>query len=355
MDTLDRYLVREFLSYFAAVLLCLGALFIAIDFLSKFWHINMPIARILSLYLYKFPGALNQFVPVASLMATLFVLAAMSKQNEILALYSGGISNVRIISTFIALVAAISTITFLIFDPLVPAFQKKQILVEKGMDPSSDALVNFSISGFWYRSGSILYNVGHFSPETNTIENLNLFVLGPEHSLIERTHANKAVYNGEDWVLESGFTIKYPPDTHFPLSETFESKSGVIPEKPSDYKSLKIEETTMRLKELRRYVDRNRGYGLDTTSQQVHYHERVSLIFAPLIFVLLALAFSLHPLKTHSMAKSVSFCFLIVFLYLLTQRMSLSIGRGGHIPPLFAGWTPNFIFLSIALFLIFKR
>lgn len=355
MDTLDRYLIKEFLSYFATVLLCLAALFLAIDFLSKFWHINMPIIKILSLYMYKFPAALNQFVPVACLMATLFVLAAMSKQNEILALYSSGISNVRVVSTFIALVAAISTITFLVFDPLVPTFQKKQLLVEKGMDPSSDTLVNFSTSGFWYRSGSILYNVGHFSPATNTIENLNVFVLGASHKLIERIHAHKAVYDGNEWVLQNGFSVKYPEATNFPISETFETKTGLIPEKPSDYKTLKIEETTMRLKELRRYVDRNKGYGLDTTAQQVHYHERVSLIFAPLIFVLLALAFSLHPLKTHSMAKSVSFCFLIVFLYLLTQRMSLSIGKGGHIPPLLAGWTPNAIFLSIALAMIFKR
>ena len=116
-----------------------------------------------------------------------------------------------------------------------------------------------------------------------------------------------------------------------------------------------IKEETMRLKELRQYIARNKSYGLDTVSQQVHYHERVALIFTPLILVLLGISFSLHPLRTQSTARSIGLCFLVVFMYLLIFRMTVSIGRGGFIPPIVAGWTPNIIFFTLAASLLTKR
>ena len=96
----------------------------------------------------------------------------------------------------------------------------------------------------------------------------------------------------------------------------------------------------MRLKDLRVYIRRNKAYGLDTTAQQVNYQERISLVFTPLVFVLLGIPFALQPLKSQSMPKSIAFCFLIVFIYLLMFRMSLSIGKSGIFPPIVAGWAP---------------
>lgn len=355
MDTLDKYLIKEFLMYFIASLLVLGVLYVAIDFLSHFWSMDMTASRTIELYWYKTPAAINQFVPVACLMGTLFVLATMSKQNEILALYASGVSNIRVISTFVAIVACVSTIAFLVFDPVVPAFQKRQYLLERGMDPGQEALINFNKAGFWYRSGNIIYNVGHFDPKTNLLDDLNVFVLSPSFRLTEYTHAKKAAYEGNDWTLQDGFSVRYPISSEFPESEKFKLKTRVIPEKPSDFKTLKVEEGYMRLKELRLYIGRNQSYGLDTTAQQVHYHERVALIFAPLVFVLLALGFGLNPLKTHSVPKSVMFSVGVVFIYLLTFRMSLSIGRGGHIPPFIAGWVPNFMFLGLSIAKVMRR
>lgn len=355
MDTLDKYLVKEFLMYFIASLLVLGVLFVAIDFLSHFWSMDMTLSRTIELYWYKIPAAINQFVPVACLMGTLFVLATMSKQNEILALYASGVSNLRVISTFIAIVACVSTVSFLVFDPVVPAFQKKQYLLERGMDPTQEALINFNKAGFWYRSGNIIYKVGHFDPKNNQLDDLNVFVLGSYFNLAQHIHAKRANFDGSDWTLHDGWIVRYPLPTNFPESEKFETKTGLIPEKPSDYKTLKIEENYMRLKELRLYIGRNQTYGLDTTSQQVHYHERVALIFAPLVFVLLALGFGLNPLKTHSVPRSVMFSVGIVFIYLLTFRMSLSIGRGGHIPAFLAGWVPNFMFLGLSIAKVMRR
>ncbi len=354
MDTLDKYLVKELIIYFVLVLFGLSVLFLAVDFLSKFWSISMPIHKILLLYVYKIPEALRQFVPVACLMATLLVVSTMSKQNEVIALYASGISTLRIACTFISVVAALSVISFVVFDPLVPTLEKKRQLLERGGEANEAAILNFNKDRFWYRSGKVIYNVGHFDPQKNILEDINLFVLTHSGGISQKIRAKKATFIDNDWKVETGFRTIFP-ESQFPSVEAFSSERNLIPEKPSEYKTLEAKPETMKLRELRKFISRNRSYGLDTTSQQVSYHERISMLFTPIIFVLLAIAFALKPLKTQSIAKGVGFCFLVVFIYLIILRLMISVGKGGHLPPWIAGWASNFVFLGIASMMIWKR
>jgi len=65
MDTLDRFLIREFISYFLAVLLAVALLFLGIDFLGNLWRTDLPIGKVLEVYLYKVPEAIQMFVPLS--------------------------------------------------------------------------------------------------------------------------------------------------------------------------------------------------------------------------------------------------------------------------------------------------
>jgi len=345
VDTLDRLVIREFLLFFVAILFGSALIYLGVEFFGQIWSLKMPLSQLLLLYACKLPNALQMFVPVACLMATLLVLTNMSRQNEVLALYSSGISSLRLVSTFIAAVATVSTAAFLIFDPLVPALRKKIHLIEKGTDPTQATWVAAPRSSYWYRGKNLIFKFGRFIPETNTIEDLDLYMLDPAFRLRERIHAKTAKYEGSDWILSDGFRVKYLGDSEFPIGSKFTELHGLVPERPTDFKTIKIQEEMMRLRDLRRYINRNSGYGLDTTIQSVHYHERIATVFTPLIFVLIGIPFGLQPLRRPSQAKSIALCFLMIFIYLLCTRISISVGTGGHIPPLIAGWAPNMLFL----------
>ena len=227
MDTLDRYLVKEFLLYFSVILMSLAFIYLGIDFLTKFWDIKMPLQQVAELYGYRLPAALQQFLPVACLMSVLLVLTSMSRQNELLALSAGGIGTLRLVSTFIAVVATLSTVGFLIFDPVVPAFAKRQVILTQGADAANAQNMTFYKNGFWYRTGNLIYNVGRLVPGTNTLEDINIYTLGSNFSMVERIHAKRAQYNGTDWILEDGFVINYPHETHFPSSSNFTTNRGL--------------------------------------------------------------------------------------------------------------------------------
>lgn len=353
MDTLDRYLVREFLVYFSIIWAILVVIFLAIDFFARYWDLGMSMQQVMQLYAYQAPSVFQQFLPVAALMTSLLILSTMSRQNEILALYLGGVSLWRLLSTFLAIVATLSTVLFLFFDSWVPYFEKRRVLLKQGIDPSSEEVLRYGNERFWYRSGSSIYHIGRLIPDRNTLEDINIYSLAANFQIQERTQAKLARYLNDRWVLEDGFSIVFP-ESRYPLSSMFRSREGAIPEKPGDFKTFRLEEPMMRLRDLRQYIDKNHTYGFDTTHSEVSYHERVALIFTPLIFVMFAVVLMTRAAKHQSVAKSIGLCFLIVFAYLLIFRIFLSLGRGGHIPAVMAGWLANGLFI-IGVFVLMGR
>lgn len=348
MDTLDKYLIKELLIYFLLVLFGISALGVGVDFLSKFWSSQTPFLQAMEIYLYKIPKALQQFVPVAALMATLLVLSSLGRSNELLALYAGGVSSVRVASTFIAAIATVSTVAFVVFDPLLPIFEQKRAEAETQQDasPKSSETKADNRFGFWYRSKGLVYHVGAFYPQSSSLMNVEIFKLGDEFQVVEKIKAQSAQFEEGQWTLKKGIRVSYLGAEGFPTSEAFDELGGIISERPEDFQAPQVEESTMRLRDLRHFIEKSSQYGVDTTLQKISYHERVAHVFSPLIFVLLGLAFSLSPLKNQSSAKGVALSFLLVFIYLILSKMSLSVGKGGRVPPTIAAWLPNMLFLT---------
>ena len=177
MDVLDRFLVREFFKFFLLVTFGMALLFLGVDFLANLWRSELTVARMFHVYVLRLPEAIQQFVPMGCLLGALLVLSTMSRQNEILALYTSGIGVLRIVSTFVAVVATVSTFSFLIFDSLVPTFTKKQIMIRRGISQLDNLGWNSSNTGVWYRTRNLIYYVGRFVPETTTLENVSIYVV----------------------------------------------------------------------------------------------------------------------------------------------------------------------------------
>ncbi len=353
MDTLDRYLLREFLVYFFVTVLGLVALYLVIDFFSRFWSSNLPFNKLLLLYVYKVPEITELFVPVAVLMSTLLVTINLSRQNEMLAIYAGGMGQIRITSTFITIVSVLSTISFLLFDSLVPTLQKKQFMIKRGIESSQTNIMAFFPSRSWYREENRIYQVGSFDARTQTLEDVSVYYLDPRFKITERVQAHSARYTGAEWILEDGLRITYPDDK-FPAVEKFTELGGLISYPPARFEVLFDDKQYLRLRELRYRIQENRALSLDTTKPAIGYHERLAVVFSPLIFALLAIPLGSNPFRNTSNSRGVGYCFFIVLLYLVLFRLSLSLGKGGHLSPIIAGWTPNVLFLAYALYALKK-
>src|SRR5207237_8383781 len=86
---LDRYLVREFLTFVAIGLCVAGTLFVVVDLLQtldKYLRVKPPLIYISEHFLYRLPAALHDGLPVVMLVATIFLFLALSRYHELTAM-----------------------------------------------------------------------------------------------------------------------------------------------------------------------------------------------------------------------------------------------------------------------------
>ena len=105
MRLLDRYVLRYFLQayfYCIAGFISIWFIFDISDNISTFLEERISRALIVKYYLTQVPQILVMLLPVALLLALLFVLGRMSRSNEVVSMLTAGVSVPRIIAPLLA-------------------------------------------------------------------------------------------------------------------------------------------------------------------------------------------------------------------------------------------------------------
>src|SRR5207245_1914141 len=85
----DRYLIREYVTFMGIGLAVAAALFVVIDLvktLDKYLRVKPPLMYILEHFAYRLPAALHDGLPVVMLVATIFLFLTLSRYHELTAL-----------------------------------------------------------------------------------------------------------------------------------------------------------------------------------------------------------------------------------------------------------------------------
>ena len=105
---IDRYIAKMFFAFFLGGLVVFLTLFVAVDFMSNMVRFQAPPASLIQYYFLYAPGLVYQLIPVACLLATILTLSTLNRNNELVALFSAGMSLARISSPILVLVVMIS-------------------------------------------------------------------------------------------------------------------------------------------------------------------------------------------------------------------------------------------------------
>src|SRR5207249_8024015 len=123
MTLLMSYLLREHLRVFAACLGGLAVVYLVVDFVDKvrkFLGYQAELRHILWYFVLKCPGILYQITPLAVLMSTLLTASILSRNNEITAMRSSGISLYWVAVPFLVIAQALSLLMLWASDAVIP-------------------------------------------------------------------------------------------------------------------------------------------------------------------------------------------------------------------------------------------
>ncbi len=358
MKLLDRYIVRQFLqtSFFALVaVLIIFVVIDAMEHLDDFIDRQATLGIILLYYLYFTPEIIKLIIPVALLLASLFVTARLSTQNELTAMKASGVSLYRLMIPYV-LVSVIVSIASVYFNGwLVPDANKKKFTIERVY--LHKELISPSGANIYIQdSPTRILSLGYYDDTRKTATRVSIqeFNSADLTQMVGRVDANSMTWDttARQWILYNG-TQRWFKDGAEQLQEFQSRPAGRLNFNADDLKKKQEKPDEMDYYSLREFIENQHRAGQDVSQWLVDYYSKISFPFASVIVVLFGVPFS--SIKRRGGAGvQLGISLLICFIYLIFMKVSQVFGYNGDINPLLTAWLANIAFLTAAVVVILR-
>jgi len=357
MRLLDRYVISEFVRYFLVSLAALVMVFFLADYLRGVWDAEVGALVLLKFGAFNIPMTICRMVPPAAMLGTSITLSLLNRKNELTAMHASGIGLIHVASLIFGAIFIACCLTLICYDRVVPPLARMRTSYEwRVIKGRKDFSMDIKTSKIWYRSKNFIYNLKYYDKATATIQGIGIYFFDKNFRLAQHVEAEAARFDQEkgEWYLKNGMLTVFPQDTSFPLSKNFTEKQLKLPETPKEFLEIERQVDTLRLKDLLKFIKRNKAAGLDTKEYEVDFHSRIAVSFIAIIMGLLAVPFSIRPKRQGGLGKDLMTCVAWIFSYWLIFSICLSLGKSGAFAPWMAVWGPSALFFCAAIMLVLR-
>jgi len=361
LSVMDSYISTELIGPFLFSVGIFSSVGVAVgtlsDLANKIFEFGLPINKAVQVFFLKVPEFASYALPISVLLATLMTYGRLSKDSEIIALRSCGISIYRLIIPALILSVLVTGLTFLFNELIVPAanYQATTILVETIHEEKPFLLQNDIFSPQYEQIGTekqrlkSLFYAKIF--QGNMMRNLTV-INWAENELKEIIIATSASWNeGENvWDFYQGTVYQINPE----MIHHFNLKKVNFPRVPLDLALKSRDPYDMNITQGMEYLKiiKFNGDQKKIILFQVRIQQKIAFPFICLIFGLVGSVLGCSQATGRS--KSLGMSAGIVFVYYLLGFFTGAFGLIGVLSPFLAAWLPNFLGLGVGVFLLVK-
>jgi len=362
--TLYRYLLKELFPAFFLGLVGFTFLLLTgriLQLAELFVNKGVPLEYILKLLAFLLPSFLVLTIPMSTLLSVMLGFNRLSSDNEVTALKASGISLYQMLPPvlFFALFAFLGTALLALYSKPKASEASRALLYELAKTKANIGVRERAFNDDF--EGLVLY-VEQVKPKT--LQWHNIFISD------SRTPAE--VYT---IIAREGEVLSDPKA----LAVTLRLKAGSIHKlgtKPDSYQRIdfnaydlrlylktglrekKSEEKNpadMTLGELMQAIRILESRKKDVKAQWVKVHEKFSVPFACLTFAVIAVPLGVQSRGARkSKSRGLSWSIGVLLLYYLLTNAGNSLSERGVVPVEMGMWAPNFLFLSLGIYLLVK-
>jgi lipopolysaccharide export system permease protein len=364
MKILDRYVIKQFLIGYVIAFCVLIGMIIAMDLfinLDEFAEHSDAGAKAVMMNILTFYGSraalwFRDMAGVITVIAAVFSLVRMTRNNELIAIMASGMSLKRFITPIIAMAALLTTLQVLDQELLIPRITAQ-------LTRSQDDMPGVKKYDLWFASDSNgnLICTPRFDLQTRTMESPFIILRKrlprtDQFVVTGRIRATSAVYDSDrgGWVFNSGELLRTPDSSDTKMGQQTAKadffESDLTPEqipmrRQEGYKSLLSSTQLITL------AQSQGTRQSDLAELYLQKHTRITDPILNLVMLLVALPVLVcrdpREMKTAimvSFATSTS-CFVLSFV---CKMFATEVFFHQVRPELWA-WAPIFIFVPIAL------
>ena len=315
--TMDRYLAREYVTRIAGALAGIAVLLFIVELVQSLDDLlaaRPGVAYLVEYFALRVTSGVYETLPVAVLIATVFLFASLTRHRELDAFKAAGVSLQRVSLPVVVVAVTMTGAALLFQETVLPALKDRTEALDRvierrergGLAQRSDA---------WYRVGETRFlrieppaKPGPARPPRGIVQ----LEVEPGFALIRQLR-----YDG----------------TGAPIVHATAGSASRLPE-------------TMSFRELRRYIDGLQARGRSVRGLLVAFYARLAFPFVCIAFAILVIPLAANGHLGHR-AAGVVIVVVILIGYWLVHAIALSAGRADLLPPLVAAWTSNLAFTGI--------
>ncbi len=359
MKILERYIIKKFLMPLAYCLFLFILLYVVMDIfghLDEILRNKVPLGILAEYYLSFTPLIFVQTIPIATLLATVYMLSALNKSNELTAAKACGISINQLLFPVFAAAIILSLISFIVNENAVPkgvitGERIKAEYMEKTYD-TSEKLKTIKDLTVYGKDNQLIY-AQEFKPEDSKLTGIIIIEHDRQHILRKKILASEAVWQDGEWSFYNCVIYNFDASGESkgnPL--VFKKKVLDFPETPKELLKFEMQTGYMSYRDLRDYIKRLSGQNpkmLNSLKTELYF--KGALPFVSLIIMLIGIPFALTTKRGGAMA-GIGISISIGLLYYGSIYFVLAMGKGGLLPPIVAAHITNTVFFIIALILL---
>lgn len=357
---LDRYIFREFfLSFFAVMAFC-ALLLLVSEIFDKFQDImenNTTFEVAAQYFAANVPINLMQVVPMACMLAVLFSVGMLARNNEILAFMTNGVHVLRIAAPVIFGGFLIFIGYMVVNETVIPPLQEFSRLLENRLEGKTESKMVTQKNVFARGKNNRFYIMRSYNSRDRTMTLPHIVDLSSDLTTLRgRIEASSARLvrnipeeNKSEWIFTRSRFWKFDDAGKL---ENFWQEPGEV--------KLVLEEdlptilATKRLPEEMNYVElRQHIRILEERNQPVHEYrtDLVQKITFPLgILLVMVIGFS-YAARSRAGTAMAAFGYGILwaFIYYGLNALLRALGHSGSVSPLVAGILPVLVFLAASM------
>lgn len=346
---LGRYVAVEFLRIFGLTLAAAGGIYLVIDVFERtpgFLKYSPPLSAIVQYFILRLPGIVSDVYPAACLLGILISLGSMTRNHEILALRSCGISTWKLATPLLSL-AFMTSIGALAWNEMVvpPAYAYSRYLNDVVIK-KKDERGSFNSASLWFQAPEGFYHIDYYSDDDRSIKDLTLFRVGSDFRVKEIVEVPQAQWKDDRWVVPRAWAKKISGDGAMD-QRLLEKGEFAFTEPPAELKGRKRLADEFTFTQLRRQIRVLQAKGLDAAEFQVDLHRKLAWPFSGFVTVLIGFPLAVRGGRGGGTARNIAAGLVVGLAYWVVMAIALSAGKTGGLPAPLAAWTANLVFLGL--------
>ncbi len=328
--------------------------YVTIDFFGRIQDLlaaSFPTSRILIYFLYRVPMIVSLVTPAVHLLSILIVFGLMSKNNEIVALRSGGISEYYLMAPVLMIGIVISIILFFFNESIVPVANAREnkLWAQAKNKPN---LVTTKEKNIWIRGDRSITHIDFYDPRNHQILGVTIVYFDDQFHMTQRIDAKKGQFQNNQWMLYGCLTQTFTGDAESVPAVYSEIQSVDLQLLPEDLQRVQQKAEEMSFSNLRKFIQKVESQGYDVTKYRVDLYAKTAFPFVCFIMSLMGSGLALRGKTREGMAASFAYGILTAFGYWGVLSFCLSLGYGDMMPAWVSAWIANALFFCVGAILL---